>query len=527
MAIPNNKKTTNQQATGKPQATKAVIYVRVSTEEQAQSGYSINAQIEKLIATCKLNNWELVEKYVDDGYSAKNLDRPNIQRLIEDSKAGKFNLVLVYKLDRLSRKLKDLSNLAEHFQTLGVGIRSITEPFDTTNSTGNLLFNMLGSFAEFERELIGERTRLGQQRRLREGKWNGRPPYGYKLTEAGTLEIHEEEARYVREAFRLFLEHNIGVKLIAQRIRAKDKTTRKAATWCQTAVWNLLNCFTYCGYVKIGGKYEKGPHKAIIAEETYKDVQQILRAKAQIPAERLHSPNILSGLVKCDKCGEVMTTGKGKGIHYYVCSGRSRAHKCDMEYIPARPLENALVEELKAIASKPEVIAQYLKKHKSKNKGALKNLSTEKQAIESKVAQLLRLKEKRVAWLLENLPEKAVAEEVSKEIQKQLDSIEKLKCRAAAIAQELQSLGNNAANPDTIAGFLNSFVEMFDSLEVPQKRLLVQGLVKDIKVEGKNRAKAVFSLPIAPQKERPELKTPVNLLTDKVSYPLYQSWLRD
>jgi len=506
---------------------KAAIYVRVSTEEQAQNGYSINAQIEKLTATCKINGWELVGKYVDDGYSAKSLDRPNIQRLIEDSKAGKFNLVLVYKLDRLSRKLKDLSNLAEHFQSLHIGIRSITEPFDTTNSTGNLLFNMLGSFAEFERELIGERTRLGLRRRLKEGKWNGRPPYGYKLTEAGTLEIHEEETRYVQEIFRLFLEHNIGVKLIGQRIKAKDKTTRKAATWCQTAVWNTLNCFTYCGYVKIGGQYEKGPHTPIISEETFKDVQRILREKARIPAERLHSPNILSGIVKCGKCGEVMTTGKGKGIHYYVCSGRSRAHNCDMEYIPARPLENAIIGEIKAIASKPKVIAQYLAKHKSKNKGALKNLSTEKQAIESKVSHLLKLKEKRVAWLLENLPEKAVAEEVSKEIQKQLNSIEELKSRSAAIAQELQVLGNTAANPDMIAGFLNSFMEMFNGLEIPQKRLLVQGLVKDIKVESKTRARAVFSLPIAPQKERPELKTPVNLLAGKGGYPLYQSWLRD
>ena len=524
----NNKKSVASNQTDKERAIKAVIYVRVSTEEQAQSGFSINAQIEKLVGTCKLNGWELVQQYIDDGYSAKDLDRPNIQRLIADSKENKFNLVLVYKLDRLSRNLKDLTGLAEYFQRIGVGIKSITEPFETTTSSGKLLFNMLGSYAEFERAMISERTRMGLSRRLKEGKWNGRPPYGYRLTETGTLEILEEEARFVKEAYCLFIENNLGVKLIAQRLKKKDQFTRRA--WCQTSVWNILNTFTYCGYVKINGKYEKGPHKAIISEETFKSVQQILKEKARIPSRRLSSPNILSGIVKCGKCGQVMTTGKGKGNHYYVCSGRTRESKCDMKYIPARPLELAIIEEIRAIASKPEIIAQYAAKQKSENKGAYQNLLSEKSSIEGKISHLSNLKEKRIKWLLDNMPEKPIADEISKELKRQMDSIGEMKVRCEGIAQELSCLGNNEIKPELISGFLNHFVEVFNQLEVPQKRLLVQGLVKDIKVESKERARAVFSLPIAPIKEKPEQLAPVNLLfssSNPVGYPLCSKWLRD
>jgi site-specific DNA recombinase len=525
MSISNIKKSAAPKTLNKEQAVKAAIYVRVSTEEQAQSGYSINAQIEKLVGYCRLNGWEIAGQYVDDGYSAKDLQRPNIQRLIADAREKKFNLVLFYKLDRLSRNLKDLKILAEYFKENGIAIKSTTEVFDTSNSSGNLFFNMLGSFAEFERGVIGERTRLGLQRRLKEGKWNGPPPYGYKNRPDGTLAIAEDEAHYIREAYRLFLEHNLGVKLIARRLANEDKTTRRAGHWCPTIVWNLFNRFMLCGYVNIDGQFQKGAHKAIVSEETYNMVQKILKEKAQVPSRRLHSPNILSGIVRCAKCGEVMTTGKGKGHHYYVCSGRSRAQKCDMGYIQARSLESAILAEIKAIAARPEVIGQYLEQHKGKNRGAEKRLAAEKAAIELKVAQLLRLKEKRVNWLLENLPEGEVAAEVSREIKKQLDTIAELKARSEAIGRELQGLEGEGGGPAPIVGFLNSFLEVFNGLETAQKRLMVQGLVKDVQVEGKDRAKAVFTLPIAPQKERPEYLTPVNLLAGTNGSPLRSNWL--
>ena len=138
----------------KAQDLKVAIYVRVSTEEQAQSGYSIPAQIEKLQAMCKSQDWQLLPAYVDDGYSGKDMDRPAMQRLLADGRKKKFSVILVYKLDRVSRRLSDLVSLGEQLERQGIGLRSITEPFDTTNPAGKLLFNMLGSFAQFEREFI-------------------------------------------------------------------------------------------------------------------------------------------------------------------------------------------------------------------------------------------------------------------------------------------------------------------------------------------------------------------------------------
>src|SRR5450755_467587 len=157
---------------------RSALYVRVSTEEQAQFVYSINGLLEKLDMACKLYGWDPLPPYIDEGVSGKNLDRPQMKKLIRDARAKRFDFVVIYKLDRLSRRLSDLITLRDEFENAGVGIRSATEPFDTTNSAGKLLFNMLGSFAQFEREMIIDRTKMGLRRRMKEGKWNSRPPFG-------------------------------------------------------------------------------------------------------------------------------------------------------------------------------------------------------------------------------------------------------------------------------------------------------------------------------------------------------------
>ena len=160
---------------------RAAIYIRVSTEEQANEGYSIDAQKEKLTALCKSQDWQVYEIYADEGFSAKDLNRPGIQRLLQDAEQRKFDIIVFYKLDRLSRSLKDLTSLIDKFEKLSIKIKSLTEPFDTTSPPGKLMLNMLGSFAQFEREIIGERTKLGLERAFRQGKWVTSAPFGYKV----------------------------------------------------------------------------------------------------------------------------------------------------------------------------------------------------------------------------------------------------------------------------------------------------------------------------------------------------------
>jgi site-specific DNA recombinase len=158
------------------------IYIRVSTEDQAKEGYSLEVQREYLQSFAKREKLEIFKVYQDDGASGYTKDRPALKELLKDAKEKKFDLVLVYKIDRFSRNLKDMLNLVDDLSKNGVGFKSATEPFDTTTSAGKLMFQQLGSFAEFERNRIAERVSPGMIKSVQQGDWQGArySPYGYR-----------------------------------------------------------------------------------------------------------------------------------------------------------------------------------------------------------------------------------------------------------------------------------------------------------------------------------------------------------
>jgi site-specific DNA recombinase len=186
---------------GPKNAERVALYLRVSSEEQRERE-TIEIQREFLEQYCRLYELEVADIYKDDGVSGTIPlhERPEGRRLLEDAKAGKFDTVLVYKLDRLGRSLLVIVDAHDRLETSGVSLRSATEPIDTSNPSGRLIFQMLASFAEYERGTIRERTQAGLHRALRNGMFSGRLPYGYKLSFNGhNLEIVEGEARIVRE----------------------------------------------------------------------------------------------------------------------------------------------------------------------------------------------------------------------------------------------------------------------------------------------------------------------------------------
>lgn len=161
---------------------KVAVYIRVSTENQAKEGYSLEVQRGYLESFANREEYEIYKIYCDNGISAYSTRRPALQDLLKDAKGKKFNLVLVYKIDRFSRNLKDLLNLVDELSSYGVGFKSATEPFVATISAGRLMFQQLGSFAEFERNRIAERIFPGMVKSVQQGNWQGarHSPYGYK-----------------------------------------------------------------------------------------------------------------------------------------------------------------------------------------------------------------------------------------------------------------------------------------------------------------------------------------------------------
>lgn len=183
---------------------RAVGYVRVSTEEQAREGISIGAQEERIRALAIAKGWQLVEIIRDAGYSGKNLNRPGARSVIESCRQGTTNVVVVYKVDRLTRKQKDLWYLLEEvFDANQVGFVSVTEAFDTTTAAGKAFLGMLGTFAQLERDLVSERTREALRHKRSKGEWFGRLPIGFRMNETGKLEEDQETLKMIARAKRL------------------------------------------------------------------------------------------------------------------------------------------------------------------------------------------------------------------------------------------------------------------------------------------------------------------------------------
>jgi site-specific DNA recombinase len=241
---------------------KAAIYVRVSTEEQARLGVSLDAQEEALKGYCKTYGFEIFNIYRDEGKSAKDMaHRPALRQLLTDAEAKKFNTVLVYKLDRFSRSLIDLKLTVEKLKKLKVDFVSMQEKIETNSAAGNLFFNILGSFAEFERQIIGERTKFGMAKKARDGTIVNRAPLGYDIVNK-KLVINEKGAELVRQIFNDFPTTKLSLNKFAKKY---SFTTR--------GMIMLLKNQTYLGKIKFAGEWHVGGHTPIIEPRDYAFVQ--------------------------------------------------------------------------------------------------------------------------------------------------------------------------------------------------------------------------------------------------------------
>jgi site-specific DNA recombinase len=237
---------------------RAVGYVRVSSDMQIDNT-SIEMQIEKIKDYCKLYNIELANVFVDEGLSGSNTDRKGYNEMIEyiSNQENSINALIVYKADRLHRKLKNLLEMIEQLEALQIAFVSITENFDTSTSQGMLFLQMIGSFSEFERKIINERTKGGRVSKASNEKFaGGRVPYGYKLIDSDSLEVEPEEAKFVKQIFEMRKE-GMSLSRIAKEINAAGSTTKNGNEWNKQAIDYILKNETYTGNYTYDGEQEK------------------------------------------------------------------------------------------------------------------------------------------------------------------------------------------------------------------------------------------------------------------------------
>ena len=283
-------------------ASKVALYIRVSTQEQVQEGYSIDAQTERLQAYCKAKDWIVFGTYTDAGFSGSNTKRPALQRLLSDVRAGLVDCVLVYKLDRLSRSQKDTLMLIEdEFLSRDVAFVSMSENFDTSTPLGRAMVGILSVFAQLEREQIKERMAMGRAERAKNGFFHGGgcAPYGYTYSD-GLLHVDPVKAEIVKEVFDLFLRRT-PITTIEGHLSKKYGRTLKDAT-----VRSILSTRTYTGVISWEGKKYEGRHEAIIDTATFEQAQRLLNDRRRIAESRpepFKPKYLLSGLLYCANCG--------------------------------------------------------------------------------------------------------------------------------------------------------------------------------------------------------------------------------
>jgi site-specific DNA recombinase len=282
-----------------------VAYCRVSTEEQAEEGFSIEGQANRLRSYAELRELGSVTVIEDPGLSGKDLNRPGLQQVLSMVEAGHVEHVLVWRLDRLSRNLGDLIVLADMMCQREIGLHSFTENLDLSSATGRMFYNILGTFAQFYREQLSENVRMGMHQAVRQGRWINRPPTGYDLVDG--LLVPNDDAFRVREVFRL--------RAAGQSFRAiEDRTGIGYSTVC-----DILKKRTYMGETLLSGQWFPGNHEALVTEEEFAAAQR------GFVKGRRRGRDLLSGRVLCGLCGKRMAVEtNGQGRTMYRCHHRGK-----------------------------------------------------------------------------------------------------------------------------------------------------------------------------------------------------------
>src|ERR1700674_3570380 len=333
------------------------LYTRVSSRNQADAEYSsLETQRERLEAYSKSQeDYTIYRVYEDGGYSADSLDRPALKEMLRDIRDGKINCVLTYKIDRLTRSVKDFHLLMDVFDRNGVKFVSVTQSLDTQNPMGRLLRNVLLDFAQFEREMTADRTRDKMYQRAQKGLWNGgHAPYGYRA-ENKRLVVNTEEAVRVRFMFHRFADVPSLARL-RDELHQRGWYTRANGRWSKTAIDQILRNPIYCGFVRFNEERFKGEHEALIEESLFNKVQSVRRDRSH-GATKLSRVFLLKGLVRCSECGSWMTPhytqkrhkdGSVYRIPYYRCTKTMHFDNsvCSVTHVNADHVESLVVQKL-------------------------------------------------------------------------------------------------------------------------------------------------------------------------------------
>jgi DNA invertase Pin-like site-specific DNA recombinase len=348
---------------------RCAVYTRKSTDEGLEKEFNtLDAQrdaCEAYVASQRAEGWVLVrDRYDDGGFSGGTLERPALQRLFRDVEAGLVDCVVAYKLDRLSRSLTDFVRMMERLEAHGVTFVSVTQSFNTTTSMGRLTLNILLSFAQFEREVIGERIRDKFAASRARGMWmGGKVPLGYDVV-ARKLIVNEDEAPRVRRVFEIFAETGSGIETV-RRLQGEGATSKTGRPLDKGDVYKLLNNRTYVGEAAHKGQVYPGEHQAIVPRDLWDRAHAVLQISPRVRANqnRAQTPALLKGLIFGIDGRALSPTHarkNGRLYRYYVAQrvlkGDAGGDDSIVRRVSAAEIEAAVVDQVRALLRQPEIV---------------------------------------------------------------------------------------------------------------------------------------------------------------------------
>ncbi len=486
-----------------PQLIRCAIYTRKSTEDGLEQEFnSLDAQRESGEAYVKSQASEgwvcLAERYDDGGFSGGNIERPALRRLLADIEAGKVDVVVVYKVDRLSRSLLDFAKLIEVFDRHKVSFVSVTQLINTSSSMGRLMLNVLLSFAQFEREIIGERTRDKIAAARRKGKWSGGMPLlGFDVDPNGSkLRVNDVEAERVRAIFRLYRDKQSLVETIAELDRRglvnKKWTTRTGEErggrpFNKSTLHHLLTNVTYLGKVKYKDEVHAGEHEAIIDQDLWSRVQTTLARNHRSGGSEVRNRfgALLKGLLRCSACDASMTpTHATKGVNryrYYCCvQAQKRGWKtCPSKSIPAPEIEKFVVEQVRLACQNPQLLESTIEAVRAQSEVELASLRSELGGLDQDIGRWSAELQRAVTTLsiTEDSPVASYVADLS-------ERIRGAETRAAELLTRRAALSEQRPSAQQIIEAVREFDQLWASMSPLEQTRLVQALVERVDYHG-------------------------------------------
>lgn len=463
---------------------KVALYPRVSSAESAKEGYSIGEQTERLKKYCEAMSWNVHKIYTDPGYSGATLDRPGLQALIKDVKAGKVDKVVVYKLDRLSRSQKDTLYLIEDvFLANNTDFVSITENFDTSSPFGIAMIGILSVFAQLEREKIKERMIMGREARAKKGLYSPSKNIliGYDYID-GLLQINPYEKMIVNEAFDLFVA-GTPLRTITTILNEKG-LTHHYGEWSDLTIRRLLSNRHYIGEVKYQKKWYPGVHTPIVETGKFNKAQEILKQRR----ESYHSSNThssyLGGLIWCGRCGAryhpkaAKPRKDGTVIRKYKCYSRSKRMakmimdpNCQNKDYLIEELEEAVFNEIRKLALDPDYLTEIREERSDSGDDKIS-------LIQKEIAELSEM----ISAYMDMYPLKRLTlQEVDAKIEPLADRREKLEDELAAL---LEDEDDSILSAEDALELVRSFDDILDRGNFDEIRKTLTALIERIFIDG-------------------------------------------